>query len=198
MVRPAIARLTRPDQFATLVSPIRQELLDVMARMGTVSISEVAAALGRPSDGLYYHVRALQRVGLVRPAGERRRGGRREALFRASASQFALRYSTAPPHARAVSAIVAAMLRLGTRDFRRALAGGAVRLDGPERDLWALRTTGWLRRPQLREVNRSILGLSRAATRPGPGGRLYAVTILLTPLDHRSTTTGRRTRRRTP
>src|SRR5437867_3237124 len=147
--------VSRLDQMAALASPARQELLDVLTRMGTASLAEIGSVLGRPSDGLYYHVRVLQRVGLVASAGTREHAGRREGLFRATATEFALRYaSSPPPQARAVTAIVAGMLRLGIRDFRRGLAAGQNRVAGPDRDLWALRTTGWLLPSQVRRVNR--------------------------------------------
>src|SRR5260221_8747620 len=89
--------ITRLDQMSALASPVRQEVLDVLARVGTASLGEIAAALGRPADGLYYHVRALQKVGLAHAAGSRTRAGRREALDCAAAPQFALRYAASPP-----------------------------------------------------------------------------------------------------
>ncbi len=178
-----VATIERLEQMAVLTSPVRQELLDALARMGTVSLAEVAAVLGRPPDGLYYHVRLLCRAGLVRQAGVRRRGHRVETLFRASAPVFALRYAPRPgSRARALNTIVAGMLRLGIRDFRRALKQRDTRLEGPERELWALRTTGWLLPPQVRLVNRMIRRLARVAERTRPRGRLYGVTVLLTPL----------------
>ena len=180
-----------------LSSPARQELLDVLARMGTVSLTELGAVLGRPADGLYYHVRLLQRRGLVRSAGSRVVRGRREQLFRTVAPQFGLRYAAAPsPRAQAVTDVVGSMLRLGGRDFRRALAAAGNRLEGPDRDVWAMRTTGWLLPSQVRRVNRMILELSKQTTRNEPGGRLYSVTVLLTPLNHRANRTGRRPRRK--
>ena len=198
MKRPAGTQVLRARQLGAIVSPVRQELLDVLARLGPVSVAELGATLGRPADGLYYHVRALQRLGLVRSAGTRRSGRREEALFRASASQFAIRYpATAAGRSRAVVPIVSAMLRLGTRDFRRALADERTRFEGPAREVWALRTTGWLTEAQLRRVNGRVRDLAAATTRRDPAGRLYAVTVLLTPLVHRENRTGRRARRRT-
>jgi len=197
MPSPALLRISRLDQKRLLASPLRQELLDVLARLGTASLTELGAVLGRPADGLYYHVRLLMRVGLVRSAGTRMRGGHSEAVFRAAARQYAVRYAPASrPHVQAMNDIVSAMLRLGIRDFRRALAGGGTRFEGPRRDLWAIRTTGWLRETQLGQVNRAIGALARSAGRHEPGGRLYAVTVLLTPLDHRANRTGRRPRQR--
>jgi len=177
------ASILRLDQMATLSSPVRQELLDVFVRMGSVSLAEVAAALGRPADGLYYHVRLLERVGLVRAVGHRTRAGRQEALYRAAAPDFKLRYAPAPSReARESTRIVTAMLRLGIRDFRRALADPANTLAGADRDVWALRTTGWLPPARRRDVLRRIQAVFDTASGGAPQGRLYAVTILLTPL----------------
>ena len=166
-----------------------------MTRLGTVSLAELGAVLGRPADGLYYHVRALARLGLVRRTGSRKRGRHAEGLFRAVAPVFAIRYPDSPARrTRTVSPIVAAMLRLGIRDFRHALGDGQTRFEGPEREVWALRSTGWLSAPQLRRVNRLIGELSRSTAQRGPARRLYAVTVVLAPLVQRNNTTGRRPR----
>ena len=196
MTRAQPRRICRKDQLAALVSPVRQEVLDALARLGTVSMAELAAVLGRPADGLYYHVRALQRAGLVEAMGERSRGSRSESLVRAQARQFAIRYPADPADRRPITAIVAAMLRLGTRDFARAVARADVRVAGPARELWALRTTAWLDPAQVRQVNRRILALSNAGTRTSPRGRLYAITVVLTPLTDRDHRTRRRPRRK--
>jgi hypothetical protein len=193
-----VALISEPKQLAVLRSPVRQEMLDVFARWGRpVSLTQVAAMLGRPADGLYYHARLLERSGLLRTTGPRKSSGRAEALYEAVAPQYKLRYPKgASAASRAVVSIVTSMLRLGTRDFRRALASGTAKLDGPDRDLWALRQTGWLRPGHLRRVNRLIQSLADETARTEGRGRLYAVTVLLAPLDHRSNRTGRRPRRR--
>jgi predicted transcriptional regulator len=197
MRRPTLHWISRPAELSALRSPVRQELLDVLARVDAVSLAEAGALLGRPSDALYYHVRILERAGLVRAAGRRMVNGRPEALYRAAASQFAVRYAPAPARqAAAVNGIVAAMLRLNARDFRRALGQEGLRLEGPSRDLWALRTTGWMRPADLRRVNRVFRRLAERSVRARPPGRLYAISALLAPLDHRTHTTGRRPRRR--
>ena len=199
MRRPGVLRVDRQAQLSTLRSPVRLELLDAMTRVDAVSLAEIGALIGRPSDGLYYHVRALERVGLVRPAGTRVVNGRSEALYRSAASEFTLRYTPVPPRrAAAVNGIIAAMMRLGARDFRRALGGEGVRLEGPERDLWAMRTTGWLRPADVRRVNALIRRLAATAARGRRPGRLYAITALFAPLDHRKHTDGRRRRKERP
>lgn len=193
-----VAVVSKPEQMAVLRSPVRQEILDVIARWGRpLSLSEVGALLGRPSDGLYYHARLLERSGLLASAGTRTQNGREEALFQAVAPQYKLRYPAgAARGSKALLSIVGSMLRLGMRDFRRALAGGKAKVDGPDRDLWALRQTGWLRPQHVRRVNRLIQELADETARNDPRGRLYAVSVLLAPLDHRSNRSGRRPRKR--
>jgi DNA-binding transcriptional ArsR family regulator len=179
--------ITRAPQFRALASATRQEILDVLARLGAASVSEIAGTLGRPADGVYYHLRVLLRVGLVVAAGERSGEGRAEALFRTRAPEMVLGYDPSPKgKARAVTRIVASMLRLGIRDFRSAFSAGNVRLKGTRRELWALRTTGWLSPAAVGDLNARIRGINGAMAKTGRGHRLYGITILLTPLDHRA------------
>ena len=173
-------------QLAALAAAARQEIVDVLAEMGTVSVAEIAATLGRRADGLYFHLRALQSAGLVKQAGYRSRGGRKEALFRTIASHLELHYEPASEtNRRGVIAVVNSMLRLSSRDFRRAFERADSKVTGPGRELWALRKTGRLSPAEVAAVNRSIKRLDRDMSKPRQRGRLYGITILLTPLDHR-------------
>lgn len=187
----------RLPQLAALAAAARQEVVDVLEQMGTVSVAELAAALGRPADGLYFHLRALVRVGLVQTAGSRARPGGKEALYRTVKSALQLRYE--PRNAsnrRAVSAIVASMLRLAHRDFQRSLRHGQVVVSGPQRELWAWRKVGRFSTDQLSHLNQQIQGLADDVSAARPAGRLYAVTVILTPLDHRNNAAESTTRKR--
>jgi hypothetical protein len=82
--------------------------------------------------------------------------------------------------------IIASMLRLGSRDFSNSFKTADASVSGPNRELWALRKTGWLSQAQIAEVNRYIEKLMHVMAVPGRNGRLYAVTIVLTPLSRRS------------
>jgi len=173
-------------QMRALAASTRQEIVDVMPRMGTVSIAELAAALGRPADSLYYHLRVLTRVGLVLSAGHRTVNGRPEALFRTIAPEMILQYKLGKNgNGNQINPIVASMLRLGTRDFKRGFQTGEASVSGPQRELWALRKTAWLSPDQIVEVNRCVHKLVRLTSTTGRKGRLYAITVLLTPLDRR-------------
>jgi len=180
-------------QLAVLASAQRQEIVDVLAEMGTVSVADLAATLSRPADALYFHLRALVAAGLVQRAGDRASGTRRETLFRTVAPELLLRYEPRQAANRtAVAAIVRSMLRLGIRDFDRAQRSGDVVVAGPHRELWALRKTGRVSREGMADVNRAIQNLVHAVVQPNGKGRLYAITVVLTPL-HRRRRSGART-----
>src|SRR5271156_143734 len=70
-------------ELRALASFARQEIIDVLAQMGTVSVPGLAQALGRPADTLYYHLRILHNAGLVETVGSHIRDGRTEALYHA-------------------------------------------------------------------------------------------------------------------
>ena len=165
----------------------------MLCELGTAAVVELAATLDRPADALYYHLRSLVKCGLVRRAGHRLYGKRKEELFRSISPDLRLRYETgAGGNGGEVTAIVGSMLRLGTRDFARAFRCGDARVTGPGRELWALRRTGWLTPEQIVALNRSITYLSEAVSKPRGKGRRYAITLLLTPLDRRSREVGSR------
>ncbi len=186
MTTPERYVIRNEKQLAVLAAAARQEIVDVLSEMGKVSIAEIAATLGRPADSLYFHIRALTRAGLVKHAGYRVRRGRKQALFRTVAPDLWLHYEPKDNNnRRAVTAIVSSMLRLGIRDFRRAFERADAIVSGPKRELWALRKTGRLSLTQIAALNRSIEKVKHDVSKPKGRGRLYGITILLTPLDHR-------------
>jgi len=180
-------------QLTALTSSARQEIVDVLSQMGRVSVGELAATLCRPADALYYHLRVLKQAGLVLRAGYRGQGVRKEELIRTVSSDLQLQYQPGKGgNGEQVTAIVGSMLRLGIRDFHHAFQSGDARVSGSCRELWALRKTGWLMPDEIAELNRSIEGLAKAVSKPRGQGRLYGITVLLTPLDHRPRTSGKK------
>lgn len=173
-------------QLAALASGARQEIVDVLPRLGTASVADLARALDRPPDTLYYHIRALQRVGLILPAGHRRTERRSEALYRAVAPQIELRLEPrTAARVKGAGAIVSSAMRMGIRDYKRALAQRDVVATGPMREVWALRTTGWLTEAQIAKVVELIGRLAGDVSRPRGEGRLFGLTLVFAPLHQR-------------
>ena len=60
-----VSPIAEPRQIRALASSTRQDIVDTIAAIGPCSVAELARALGRSADGLYYHIRVLTRVGLL-------------------------------------------------------------------------------------------------------------------------------------
>ena len=195
---PRVYRVRRLDQLAALASPARLEIVEALCAFGPSPAARLAAALGRPADALYYHLRELVRVGLAVASSPGHGPRRPETLFRAVAPRIAVAYDPGSPgNVARVNRIAGSLLRIGARDFRRAFRSGNVVVSGPRREIWVGRVTGRLRPERLETANR-LLGRLAALfdPEPSPGKRAYAVTFLLVPVDPvRRPRRGRNTRR---
>ncbi len=178
----AAVPIDKPAQLRALASPLRQELLDLLEAAGPLSIAELGAQLGRAPDALYFHVRRLERVGLVREHGRRQSGRHAFAVYDAIGRP--LRIDRSKARRRDLDAVVGGILRLAARDYRRASAGGSAVAQGPTRNLCGARVRGWLGAEQLTEVNALLEQLSACvrAGRPGPGREPVAFAFVLAPV----------------
>ncbi|QNH13728.1 helix-turn-helix domain-containing protein [Xanthomonas sp. SI] len=161
------AAIRDPAHIRLLASPVRQELVDTLASLGgEASVAELSEQLGRPADGLYYHLQLLAESELVRE-GE---GAAGERVFRlAGSAGVPLRLSYDLANAEAVAALAAyakGLAQVAERDFQAALKQPGVEVDGPGRQLWAARNKGWLNEAELAEANALLERLCELLSRP--------------------------------
>jgi DNA-binding transcriptional ArsR family regulator len=81
-----------PSAAMAALDPVRAEILAILAEPG--SSTTVATVIGRPRQQVNYHLRTLERHGLVRLVGERPKRGLTERVMRATARTYALSPST--------------------------------------------------------------------------------------------------------
>jgi DNA-binding transcriptional ArsR family regulator len=170
-------------QVRALASPLRAAIVDALEVLGPAAVGDLAAALGYPPDGLYYHLRVLRRVGLIREAGggEGKGGVRYDLPGRPATLRYRLDDRSL---AEATAAVVATMTRCAQRSFRRGYAPGRATAEGPQRNLRAGRRTAWLTAADLEKLNALIERVHRlfARGRAGrPGARLHEFTYVLAP-----------------
>lgn len=174
----------RAEQIALLASPTRIDIVDTLEALGgAVSVAELAAELGRPADGLYYHLRQLAAGGLIEE--EDAPDGRRYRTATRGDERLQLKYEPGDTsNAHAVARVAASQLRVSGRDFERALADPATVTEGPQRTLWTSRTTGWVDARDLAEINDLLARLSDLVQRPrgDRAGQLIALSWVLAPL----------------
>ncbi len=187
MARKATTRamIDDPKKIAVLATPVRVELVTAIQSLGgEATVAELAAQLGRPADGLYYHLRALVKCGLLEDnAGP---NGRSFQLAVPTGQPLSLGYKPgATANANSVARVASSMSRLAQRDFVRALGQTDTIVSGPKRELWAARLTGWVDPAELVEVNGLLRRLADLllGTRPARGGKRVALHWILAPLD---------------
>jgi len=182
------AVIQRPVEIKLLASPVRQEIVDTLEALGgNAAVAAIAAALGRPSDGLYYHLRILVKGGLLEELPDEGEGRRYRTRAR-RAERLRLRYEPGKtPNARAVTRVIGGMLRIARRDFEAALADPEVVTEGPHRALHAARAKGWVSPSDLAELNRlqaRAFALLRRNRKPR-GAQLMSLTWVLAPVQAR-------------
>jgi len=186
MARIRTALIEDAGEIALLASPTRIEIVDTLEALGdAASVAELAAALGRPADGLYYHLRQLADGGLIEE--EAASDGRRYRSRTRKGDRLRLRYKPgATANADAVGRVAASVLRVAGRDFARALADPDTVAEGPRRELWAARGKGWVNTSELAEINRLLTRLMELVQRPAaerPRGKLVALSWVLAPVE---------------
>lgn len=80
--------LQDPRQISALAHPVRARVLDALASPNTAA--GLARELGRSRQNVGYHLKALERLGLVERTGERRKGNFVEQLYVSAARHFSV------------------------------------------------------------------------------------------------------------
>jgi predicted transcriptional regulator len=179
--------VTSAKQLQVIASPGREEIVDMVALIGPCSITELAGALGRSRNSLYYHVRALRDCGLLVETQCSGEGKKTTAYYDPPGRPLAVHFDlSTKDRKRAVVALARARIRSAARGFERACRPGAVTVEGPHRNLWATHLKGWLSDEELKEVNELFARLIHLIGRSGresvPAKRSYEFTFVLAPI----------------
>ncbi|WP_026422557.1 ArsR/SmtB family transcription factor [Actinokineospora inagensis] len=83
-----VAVIEDPAAAEVTLDPVRSALLAALAEPG--SASSLAAAVGLPRQKVNYHLRALEKHGLIELVEERRKGNCTERVLRATASSYVI------------------------------------------------------------------------------------------------------------
>lgn len=168
-----------PAQWKTLFSPVRIDLVELLAIVGPCSVARLAELLGRPADALYHHLRKLLATGLVVEAGEQRAGKRNETLYNLVADRFRLEFD--PRRPALIKRLSGAILRMAQRDLNRSLDAGEFQ---GRKNGFARRLTAWLPANARSRVMSDLKSIERVAVaaRQKAEGKLYSLTLFMVPL----------------
>jgi len=116
-----LTAVTSTAAAAAMLDPTRFAILEGLKAPG--SAASVAAQLGAPRQRIWYHIRELERAGLVAPVSERAHGGLIERLVQASAAG----YVVAPQALGPVAADPATVVDHSSNGYQLAVAARIIR-----------------------------------------------------------------------
>ncbi len=192
--RPKQHVITKPEQLEAVASPVRQEIFDTLYSVGPSSMLEIAEYLGRPVEGLYYHVKMLLKVGLlVKKKPRTVQGNREEMVVDVAKRPLRMMPDFTKRSLKAVEKYAWALLRVTGRDFLKAFSPGRPRM-GPGRRVGISRGKTWLNKEELAEVNRHLAEISAICEqqRETQDRRLFTVTWVLAEVEPRNRKKGRK------
>lgn len=174
----------------SLASPVRLELVDTLAAFGgEATVAGLADQLGRHADGLYYHLRVLERAGLIVEASNAHTTERVYRLAGDVDGPLRLRYKTGPDDNRdAIAKYLSGLVKITDTDIKAALSMDDVVVDGKARELWAARNKGWVSQQDLLEINRLLERLCTLTShvRRSEDDRLINFSFALSPAKRKS------------
>lgn len=167
-------RITRTEARA-LSSATRQEIVDALMSAGPCTVARLAELLGRRPDALYFHIRALERVGLIKSDSQAGTGRETAAVYRLPGPTVKLDYDTTPR--KDICRVVRNAVKLSLREFERACLNERYAGEGADRRVWGGRITGWVSADQLAHINRLLAELHETLRSGGPGAGRTAVSL---------------------
>jgi len=175
-------------QINAICSPVRQEIMDAVIAKGECSITDIAVELGRPADGLYYHIRALMKEQLLIAVGENTNNPRQETLYSLSkkASLIEVKYTqTDAEKIKAINKMVKSMLKITQQDFENGLINKDAVFEGHYRNLWAGRVKSRLNKRQIKKTNKLLNDLMTVFKQESDSSSeiLYTMQWVLAPVE---------------
>lgn len=155
---PDLYTLETVEQMRALADPLRIRIVAELARR-PLTATQVGERVGVAANKAHYHVRELERVGLVRLVEKRERGGILEKYFRAVARSISFTtalFGSVSPDERIAAASGA--LEVVVAHFLQSLAESISDPEGPARTA-LIGANAWLTDVQFKEVAEQLQSL---------------------------------------
>ena len=176
---PEIYNLKTIEQMRAIADPLRLRIVDALSQRA-LTATGLGDALGLPANKTHYHVRELEKVGLVRIVETREKGGILEKYYRAVARALNVPgalLQTIPPDESI--AATAAMLQSFTQGFLRAFARALRTPAGDEQRLTLSPGYLWMTDAEYRDTLEKVYDLFNPYRSPRgvAGEHEHAVTL---------------------
>jgi predicted transcriptional regulator len=186
MPRRSIHVIARTKDWATMMSPVRFEIVEAMRGIAPCSVVDVARALDRPADTLYPHLRKLARIGVVVEAGQRAGRTRPGKVYDLVADDFRPSFRGAGPAAtaRTIDRSVRSMAGIVTRASRKAADAGRFAYDEDFKNVIGKLENAWLSPDELKHVQARLRSIKKYldARKGRRTGALYLAAFFIVPV----------------
>ncbi len=191
--RPAVKLLRTATERRAIASPLRLELIGLFVDGEPRSAAQIGERMGRPTTAIHYHVRVLEKAGILRRVGRQRSGRRPEALYLPAADMFKMAQPREAPEEAAAAALktMSTAFRMAERDMKAALTNPSSKTSGPYRTAFGARIHCRLSKKDLAELNRHLRAIEKMMTRavthhePARSDLFLSLTLALMPLRNR-------------
>jgi predicted transcriptional regulator len=191
--KPKIFIIREEEQRRAFTSPIRMELIGLFSDGIPLSVSMIAERMGRPATAIHYHVRLLEKVGLLKRVGKSPSGRRPETLYLPVADLFKMEADREAPEKIAAAALktMSTAFRMAERDMKAAFSNPNSKSAGPYRNVFGARVHCRLPKQDLAELNKHLRGIEKLLSRshrahePSPDDAFVSFTVALMPLRNR-------------
>lgn len=191
--KPKVFTIREDQQRRAISSPLRMELIGLFTDGAPLSVATIAERMGRPATAIHYHVRVLEKAGLLRRVGKKQSGRRPEALYLPVADLFKMEQARDAPEETAAMALkaMATAFRMAERDMKAAFTNPNSKSAGPYRNVFGARMHCRLSKKKLAELNRHLRDIEKMLLRghrthePSPDDAFVSFTVALMPLRNR-------------
>ena len=167
------------------------DIYSALGRGGSLTAQEIAARVGRTRQNIYFHLKKLEAVGLVRVVELRPAVRRPEAIY----ALVTRRVRLEPPVGRsasggAFSSTYGKLFRTTSREFSAAARSGRLAQSGEPRDWVVAKGVARLTSAQRRRVRRHFLEIAKIVdeARDATTGEVWTVLLASLPLVARGAT----------
>jgi DNA-binding transcriptional ArsR family regulator len=178
--------VTSVKQLRVIAAPGREELVDAVGLLGPCSAGPLASFLGKSRHALYYHLKALTAVGLLKVMKTPGQTKREVAIYDLPGRPFLVRYDLKEKGSRgAVIALGKTRFRTAARGFVQACDPRYAVTNGTRRNLWVAHWKGWLNDAELEEINalfKRLVKVARSDPRLRSGRQPHELTFAIAPV----------------
>ena len=173
------------EQVRALRTPLRQEIVQALTKLGACTVRELADELGHAPAALYYHIHALEEVGIAVETNKRRGGGRPEGVYELVAKRILIdRSETSGAFLSALAELQRASLRTAERELMRAVEARGDRSAADTASPMLLRLSSRLRHRDAARAAKLVRELAEflAKSDDDDAKDSYALTVVFVPL----------------